>query len=300
MLAEILDTLQPRPGGRYADGTVGGAGHASAILQRSAPDGWLYGCDRDGDAIEAAREILAPFQGRFELRQGAFADLPSWVPAESCDGALLDLGVSSPQLDRAERGFSFQVDGPLDMRMDQRQPRTAADLLAQASPSELATVFWRYGEERHARRIAGAIAQERTLHPFETTRQLAAFIERLAPRGHQKIHPATRVFQALRIAVNGELDLLRAGLDAVWSILKKGGRLAVLTFHSLEDRIVKEFGRGLARDYTVQGAVDLPEFRSPATPQLRWISRKAIQPGIGEIKQNPRARSAQLRAMEKL
>jgi 16S rRNA (cytosine1402-N4)-methyltransferase len=227
--------------------------------------------------------------------------LAEWVPAESCDGVLLDLGVSSPQLDHPERGFSFQEDGPLDMRQDQRQTLTAATLINRASAEELARIFWEYGGERDSRRLARAIEHDRKLRRFETTRELAGLIERVNPRRGQKAHPATRVFQALRIAVNDELGLLRTGLSVVWKLLKPGGsRLAVITFHSLEDRMVKEFGRTLERDYRVEGSVDLPEFRRPARAELRWVQRKAIVPSADELAENPRARSAQLRLMEKI
>ncbi|MCI0538162.1 MAG: 16S rRNA (cytosine(1402)-N(4))-methyltransferase RsmH [Verrucomicrobiales bacterium] len=300
LLAEVMEALRAKPGGRYADGTIGGGGHAAALLRASAPDGWLYGCDRDGLAIEAARERLAEFSGRFELRQGTFDELAGWVPLGSCDGVLLDLGVSSPQLDWAERGFSFQQEGPLDARMDQRQVLTAAQLVNEASAEEMATLFWELGEERESRRIARAIVNERKLGRFQTTRQLAELIERIVPRRGRKTHPATRVFQALRMAVNDELGMLRHGLLAVWSLLKPGGRLAVITFHSLEDRVVKAFGRELARNYAVTGPVDVPELRMPKQPELRWISRKAIPPRAPEIAENPRARSAQLRVMEKI
>ena len=184
---------------------------------------------------------------------GNFAELADWVPAGSCDGVLLDLGVSSPQLDEAERGFSFQQDGPLDMRMDRRQELTAADLVNGASAEELARIFWELGGERDARRFARAIVQDRERRQFETTRQLAELIERLAPRRGKKTHPATKVFQALRIAVNDEIGSLKRGLAAAVKILKPGGRLAVITFHSLEDRVVKDFGRARARDYTFTG-----------------------------------------------
>jgi 16S rRNA (cytosine1402-N4)-methyltransferase len=300
MLAEVLAALEPRPGGRYADGTIGGAGHASAILRASAPDGWLYGCDRDGAAIEAARERLGEFSGRWELRQGTFDELAAWVPLNSCDGVLLDLGVSSPQLDCAERGFSFQREGPLDARMDQRQELTAAHLVNEASAEELAKLFWELGGVSESRRIARAIVNERRIARFQNTRELAELIERLVPRRGRKMHPATRVFQALRIAVNDELGVLKRGLPAVWSLLKPGGRLAVITFHSLEDRIVKEFGRERARDYVVAGPVDVPELRQPAEPSLRWVHRKPLQPKTQETAENPRARSAQLRVMEKI
>jgi len=299
LLDEVLAGLSPKAGGRYADGTVGGAGHAAAILAASSPTGWLYGCDRDGDALEAARGRLAPFAGRFELRRGNFADLNEWVPEAGCDGVLLDLGVSSPQLDTAERGFSFQQDGPLDMRMDTRQELTAAEIVNTWDDEALAEIFWRYGGESASRRVARAIVQDRTRQRFETTRQLAALMERLLPR-HGRIHPGTKVFQALRMAVNDEIGSLQSALARVIGLLKPGGRLAVITFHSLEARLVKEFGRDRARDYDFEGAVDVPELRRPRTPELRWVSRKAIVPGERELSENPRSRSAQLRVLEKV
>lgn len=299
MMAEVLAALQPKPGGHYADGTLGGAGHAAAVLAASSPDGRLLACDRDGVALQAATKRLAEFVGRFELRRGNYADLSEWIPAGSCDGCLLDLGVSSPQLDEAERGFSFQNDGPLDMRMDTRQPVTAATLLNVESAEEIAKIFWDYGDERESRRFARAIVHDRELRPFTTTRQLAELIERLSPRGGRKAHPATRVFQALRIAVNDEIGSLNRGLDGALKLLKPGGRLAVITFHSLEDRVVKLFGRERARDYTFDGE-DLPELRKPCVPQIKLISRKAIMPSEPESSENPRSRSAQLRVMEKI
>lgn len=299
MMAEVLAALQPKQGGQYADGTLGGAGHAAAVLAASSPDGRLLACDRDGVALQAATKRLAEFVGRFELRRGNYADLSEWIPAGSCDGCLLDLGVSSPQLDEAERGFSFQNDGPLDMRMDTRQPVTAATLLNVESAEEIAKIFWDYGDERESRRFARAIVHDRELRPFTTTRQLAELIERLSPRGGRKAHPATRVFQALRIAVNNEIGSLNRGLDGALKLLKPGGRLAVITFHSLEDRVVKLFGRERARDYTFDGE-DLPELRKPCVPQIKLISRKAIMPSEPESSENPRSRSAQLRVMEKI
>jgi 16S rRNA (cytosine1402-N4)-methyltransferase len=301
MAAEVLAALNPRPGGRYADGTIGGAGHAEQLLAASTPTGWLSGCDRDGVALEAARARLAEkFAGRFELRRGNFAELADWIAENSCDSVLLDLGVSSPQLDTAERGFSFQSDGPLDMRMDDRQGLTAAELVNGEDAETLAKIFWEYGDERESRRFAKAIVHDRALRKFETTRQLADLIERLAPRHGKKAHPATKVFQALRIAVNDEIGSLKKGLAAAVKILKPGGRLAVITFHSLEDRVVKEYGREKSRDYEFSGEVDVPELRKPVTPILRWVSRKAVMPGDEELSQNPRARSAQLRVLEKI
>jgi len=301
MAAEVLEALKPRPGGRYADGTLGGAGHAASILAASSPTGWLSGCDRDGAAVEAAKSRLAAeFAGRFEIRRGNFAEMAGWVPAASCDGVLLDLGVSSPQLDSPERGFSFQQDGPLDMRMDDRQPLTAADLVNDASAEELAKIFWEFGGERESRRFAKAIVHDRSQRKFKTTRQLAELIERISPRGGKKAHPATKIFQALRIAVNDEIGSLKRGLEAGVKILKPGGRLAVITFHSLEDRVVKEFGRERTRDYTFSGEVDVPELRQPRAPELKWVTRKAIAPGETELNENPRSRSAQLRVLEKI
>ena len=300
MVAEMLAALKPKPGGRYADGTVGGAGHAAAILKASAPSGCLFGCDRDDAALELAALRLAEFAGRFELRRGNFAELADWFEAGSGDGVLLDLGVSSPQLDRPERGFSFQQDGPLDMRMDRRQALTAAQLVNEAGAEELMRLFRDLGEEPEARRLARAIESERRFRRFETTRQLAELIERISPRRGKRAHPATRVFQALRMAVNDEIGSLRRGLEAAMKILKPGGRLTVITFHSIEDRVVKEFGRERSRDYVVKGEVDVPELREPAAPELKWVSRRAAQPSADEIAANSRARSAQLRVMEKI
>jgi len=301
MVAEALDALKPRPGGRYADGTLGGAGHAASILTASSPTGWLSGCDRDGVAVEAAKKRLTEkFAGRFEIRRGNFSEMADWIAEKSCDGVILDLGVSSPQLDLPGRGFSFQQDGPLDMRMDDRQKLTAADLVNDLSAEELARIFWDFGGERESRRFAKAIVHDRAQRKFETTRQLAELIERISPRAGRKAHPATKIFQALRIAVNDEIGSLKRGLEIAVTILKPGGRLAVITFHSLEDRIVKEFGREKTRDYTFSGDVDVPELRRPRAQEMKWISRKAITPGEIELKENPRSRSAQLRVLEKI
>jgi 16S rRNA (cytosine1402-N4)-methyltransferase len=301
LAAEVLAALRPQPGGRFVDGTLGGAGHATLLLNASSPTGWLFGCDRDGVAVEAAsRRLAAQFAGRFEVRRGNYTELADWLPAASCDGVLLDLGVSSPQLDAPERGFSFQQDGPLDMRMDDRQKLTAADLVNGEAAEALARIFWEYGDERESRRFARAIVHDRAERSFATTRQLAELIERLSPRGGRRAHPATRIFQALRIAVNDEIGSLQRGLAAAVQVLKPGGRLAVITFHSLEDRTAKEFGRERTRDYTFTGPVDVPELRQPRAPELSWVSRKAILPRAEEIAENPRARSAQLRVWEKL
>ncbi len=300
LVPDVLEALSPRPGACCVDGTVGGGGHAAAWLAASAPSGKLFGCDRDGDAIDAAARRLAAFAGRFELRRGNFAELAQWLPAGSCDAVLLDLGVSSYQLDQPERGFSFLHDGPLDMRQDQRDLGTAADLIASVSAEELAGMFWELGEEPQARRIARAVERHRQVEPFTRTRQLADFIERLCPRRGARRHPATRVFQALRMAVNHEMDSLQAGLEGALTVLKPGGRLAVITFHSLEDRLVKNFGNERARGYTFEGERDVPELRQMCPPELRWVRRKALHPDAAEQASNVRSRSAHLRVLEKI
>ena len=237
MVEEVLAALGPKPGGTFADGTLGSGGHATAILRASAPTGWLFGCDRDGDALDAARaRLTAEFAGRFELRRGNFTELPDWVPAGSCDGVLLDLGVSSPQLDRAERGFSFQQDGPLDMRMDARQALTAADLINSASAEELMRIFWDYGDEPDARRMARAIEHDRQMQRFTTTRQLAELMERISPRHGRKAHPATRVFQALRIAVNAELDEIAQGAIAIQEVRGRPQEVMIVAGHAAQRR----------------------------------------------------------------
>jgi 16S rRNA (cytosine1402-N4)-methyltransferase len=300
LLGEVVEALQPRSGEKYFDGTVGGGGHSAAILEASGPAGWLWGMDRDGDALTAAQERLAAYDGRFELRRGNFSELADWIPHGSCAGGVLDLGVSSAQLDWAGRGFSFNLEGPLDARMDQRQATTAADLVNGADEQELARIFWEFGEERQSRRFARAIVEHRQARPFTTTKELADLIERLAPRHGRRTHPATLVFQALRIAVNDELGSLERGLEAAVKILQPGGRLAVITFQSLEVRLLREFGKERTRDYAVEGEVDVPELRKPCVPELRWVQRKAIQPSEAELDANPRSRSAQLRVLEKI
>ncbi len=300
MVAEVLAALKPSPEGVYYDGTIGGAGHAAAILEKSAPTGRLLGSDRDGVAVETARERLAPFAGRFEIQQRAFGEVEAWIEANSLDGAMLDLGVSSPQLDHPNRGFSFQSDGPLDMRMDQRQNMTAAQLVADTPTEELARIFWELGGERESRRIARAIVEERKYRPLVTTAQLADLVARVVPRHGQRTHPATKIFQALRMAVNDELGQLERGLAAIWSRLKPGGRLAVITFHSGEDRMVKGFGRALALPYRCPAGVDVPELREPCAPKLLIVTRKAVAPSEEEQSANPRSRSAQLRIFERL
>ena len=299
MLDETVGGVAPRSGGRYVDATLGRGGHSFEILKRSSPDGQLVGWDRDTAALEAARETLAEFGDRFELRHGNFADLCQTCESGSIDGAVLDLGVSSYQLDTPDRGFSFMSDGPLDMRMDRSCGETAADFVNTAAESEMAKVFRDYGEERRARAIAGAIVKHRQVARFATTSELAGLVERVSPRRGAKIHSATRVFQALRIHVNDELGSLERGLDGLFRMLRTGGRLAVITFHSLEAGIVKRWGRDLGRDYVFEGDVDVPELRVPREPVLRILTRKALLPTESEIVQNPRSRSAQLRIFER-
>ena len=300
LLEEVLTALRPVSGGLYVDGTIGGGGHSEAILEACSPEGRLVGFDRDDWALEAAAKRLARFGTRLELHREAFGGLAKRVAKRLCAGVLLDLGVSSPQLDEAERGFSFQADGPLDMRMDRRQTVTAEKLVNELEPEALADIFWKLGGERRSRRITRAIVEQREMQRLETTSQLAEVVERTCPRRGAKTHPATGVFQALRMAVNDELGQVEAGLEAGWSVLKPGGRMAVITFHSGEDRMVKQFSRRLAKSYMVRGEEDLPELREPREPLAKELSRKAIKPSEAELSSNPRSRSAQLRVLEKL
>ncbi|MBX3745039.1 MAG: 16S rRNA (cytosine(1402)-N(4))-methyltransferase RsmH [Verrucomicrobiae bacterium] len=298
LVAEVVEALRPRPGGRYGDLTIGGGGHAFAILKATGGAGWLLGVDRDGAALKAAEERLAPFGGRFELRWGTYDRLLEWVTEGSLDGVLMDLGVSSPQLDVAARGFSFQADGPLDMRMDPDQALTAATVVNTAPVEELERMLATLGEEPRARRLARRIDEERRMQPLRTTGQLATLIERVAPRGG-RLHPATRVFQALRMVVNDELGQLRRGLEVAARALAPGGRLAVISFQGIEAREVKRFGVERTRDYTYDGEVDVPELRRPREPELAWVHRRAVTPGRWELENNVRARSAQLRVLER-
>ncbi|MCS7089343.1 MAG: 16S rRNA (cytosine(1402)-N(4))-methyltransferase RsmH [Verrucomicrobiota bacterium] len=297
LLAEVLALLAPRPGGRFVDATVGTGGHARALLEASGPDGWLLGIDRDPEALVLAAERLRPFAGRYELRRGNYADVMEALEFSQWDAVLLDLGVSSLQLNRPERGFSFQADGPLDMRMDPNQRLTAADLVNTAGEEDLVRWFRDYGQEPRARSIARAVVRAR---PLASTWQLAHLVCRVYGRTGGRRHPATRVFQALRIVVNDELGALERGLHAAWRLLRPGGRLAVITFHSLEARLVKDFGRDRVRSYECPGGVDVPELRRPRSTEGRWVTSKAIRPSATELRNNPRSRSAQLRVLEKL
>ena len=300
LAAEVMEALRPASGGRYLDGTLGGGGHAEMILKASSPDGKLWGTDRDESAIAAASSRLAAFGDRVEITNDSYSNAAGWVAAGTLDGVLLDLGVSSPQLDHANRGFSVQADGPLDMRMDQTQVLTAAEVVNTWPEAELAAIIWKYGGDRDSRRIARAIAQARAEASLETTGHLAELVAGAKRHGRHKKHPAVQVFQAIRIAVNDELGELTRGLEVAFGLLKPGGRLAVITFHSLEDRMVKEFGNEHARDYDVSGEVDVPMLRVDREPRMRWVSRKSIRPTDAEVEANPRARSAQLRVLEKV
>lgn len=296
MYAQVLDGLRVVGDGTYLDGTFGRGGHARGVLEQLGPAGRLLLMDKDPDAIAVAgREFGA--DPRVSIFHGSFARLADWdAAAGGLDGVLLDLGVSSPQLDVAERGFSFGKDGPLDMRMDPTSGQSAAEWLASASEKEIADVLWTYGEERQSRRIARAIVAQRAQAPIGRTAQLAELIARVMPRGAQKIHPATRSFQAIRIFINRELGDLEDGLDAALSRLKPGGRLAVISFHSLEDRIVKRF---IARHAKAPaGNRRMPE-QTGFVPVLRDLGG-AMKADDAETAANPRARSAVLRVAEKL
>jgi len=332
MVEEVLKFLQPQAGGNYVDGTVGGGGHTQAILERCAPDGKVLGIDADAQAIARVRERLADFvnTGRLVLVQGNFVELARIVDEASfvsVRGIMLDLGFSSLQMEDAQRGFSFSVDGPLDMRLDQSEGESAADIVNRASEQELADIFWRYGEETRSRQIARRIVRARAGGAITRTRQLAELAAAGAPYKPGAIHPATRTFQALRIAVNRELEHLEEVLPQILDVLsrgnvlvpargtsnrgkarivngqegsgglvKVGGRMVIITFHSLEDRLVKEFMRREARDCLCPPQVPVCVCGHKA--RLRVLTPKPVTPSVAEVTDNPRARSAKLRAAE--
>ncbi len=301
LLAAVVAYLCPRPGGVYVDGTVGGGGHAKALLEASSPTGRLLGLDADPAAVARARTALAPYGERVVLANESFARLLDVVRAEGfwpADGVLLDLGVSSYQLEQAERGFSFQKEAPLDMRFDPRQSGTAADLVNTLSEGELADLIYRYGEERRSRAIARAIVRERARRPLTTTTQLAQVVASVVRGRPGGIHPATRTFQALRIAVNHELEALASALPQAVEALRPGGRLAVITFHSLEDRIVKRFMKNEAAGCICPPR--LPVCACGQRPRLALVTKKPVVPGAAEVAANPRSRSAKLRVAERL
>jgi 16S rRNA (cytosine1402-N4)-methyltransferase len=327
LLREVVAALGCRPGGTWVDGTVGAGGHAEAILRATAPDGRLVGCDRDPGALAAARRRLEPFAARVDLHAADHRSLPDLLDrlgVTPVDGILLDLGVSSMQLDDAERGFSFRLDGPLDMRMDRGAPiETAADLVNRLPERGLADLLARWGEEPQAARIARAIVRERAERPILRTAQLAQVIAAAAGvragrsrrvgragkragrgaggddhSGRAPLHPATRSFQALRIAVNGEIDYLPELLNACVTRLRPGGRLAVVSFHSLEDRAVKQTFRALAHRCVCPR--DLPRCGCGRPDLVRHVTSGAARPAAGEVRDNPRSRSARLRAVERI
>lgn len=300
LLAEVLEALAIRPDGAYLDGTYGRGGHAKAILSRLREKGRLVVVDRDPEAVAAARRQLGA-DPRVRIEEGNFAEMGAISASAGVehgfDGILLDLGVSSPQLDTAERGFSFLAEGPLDMRMDPSIPVSAADWINTASERDIAGVIKRYGEERFARRIARAIVAERQSRPIRTTKDLADLVALAVPRREAGKHPATRTFQAVRIHINDELGALKTAMDDSIDLLSLGGRLCVISFHSLEDRLVKRFMRTNATENEIwRGLPDIPDH---ARPRLRVVGR-AIRPGTAETSRNPRARSAILRVAERI
>ena len=298
LLDEVVTALAPRDGAIFVDGTFGAGGYAKALLAAAACR--VVGIDRDPSAVAAGQAMAQTYGGRLEVLKGRFGDMAALLAGlsiDKVDGVALDLGVSSMQIDRPERGFSFQKDGPLDMRMESAGP-TAADLVNSLPEAELADILWRFGEERYSRKLARAIVANRRAQPFTTTRQLAELVRRVVPAAKDGIDPATRTFQGLRIAVNDELGEVERGLAAAEKLLRPGGRLAVVSFHSLEDRLVKDFlkgGSGLA----ARPSRHLPAAAPPA-PRFRLISKKPITAGPKELAANPRARSAKLRVAERL
>ena len=292
MLNEVLSALEPRPNGNYIDGTFGRGGYSRAIL--NATDCQLEAIDRDPQAIEVGKLMEDQYKGRFMIHQGCFGDMDRLVDKEKYDGVVLDIGVSSPQLDEADRGFSFQKEGPLDMRMSQSGP-TAADIVNTKEEKELADIIWIYGEERKSRRIAKAIVVTREVEgPFETTTQLANVIRGVVRKDRSGIDPATRTFQALRLYVNDELNELERGLSAAERLLAPEGRLVVVSFHSLEDRIVKSFLNTRCCSHT-KGSRHLPYVESDTRPTFRFRHKKAISATEAEVAVNSRSRSAKLR-----
>jgi len=285
LVEEVMSLLRCEPGRTYVDGTLGGGGHASEILKRTAPNGTVIGMEWDEEALSEARDTLMSFGDRVKIYRENFVHLSDFVKAESVDGILLDLGLSSIQLDKGERGFSFKSDGPLDMRMDQRRHETAAHLINRLSSKELEETLFHDGEERWAKRIARAIVQEREREPIQTTQVLRKIVHRAIPRRFhsRRIDPATRTFQAFRIRVNEELENLGKMLETGWKVLRRGGRMCIISFHSLEDRMVKEAFRRLEK----QG-------------EMHILTKKPVTPSEEEQERNPRSRSAKLRCAERV
>ena len=300
MLQEAVDALAIKPDGIYVDGTFGRGGHSRLILSRLGPNGRLLAIDRDPLAIAEAQTIDDP---RFEMIPGAFSGLADYLRerdlAGQVDGLLLDLGVSSPQLDDAERGFSFQKDGPLDMRMDPTSGISASEWLAKAEADDIAWVLKEFGEERFAKKIGRAIVHDRVEKPFTRTRQLAELIARLIPTKEKNKHPATRSFQAIRIYINSELEEVERAMEGALTVLAPAGRLAIISFHSLEDRLVKQFIRKQEKGPEVPRGLPLTEAQLAVGRTMKRIG-KAMKPSDAEIDANPRSRSAVLRVAERL
>lgn len=301
MVNEVVEALAIQPGGRYVDATLGDGGHAAAILERLDADGRLLGLDRDADALARASQRLAVWANTFVTVQTPFGALDAAVESvgwSAVDGVLFDLGVRSDQLDRAGRGFSFLREGPLDMRMDQSQGETAADLVNTWAEADLADLLWRYGGEKASRRIARRLVHRRSTTPFTTTRDLAAVVAEAVGGRRGRIDPATRTFMALRMQVNDELGEIERGLEAAVRRLRPGGRLAVLSYHSVEDRLVKRLlAAHEGRQVSLQaGGVEW----QGEEPRVRRVSRKPVRPTDAEVQQNARARSAQLRVVERI
>jgi 16S rRNA (cytosine1402-N4)-methyltransferase len=300
LAVEVVEWMGIRAGGTYIDGTLGGGGHARLILERTGPQGRLLALDRDDEAIARAREALGERATQCRFVQGSFADVETHAAGEgirAVDGVLLDVGMSSNQVDDPQRGFSFLRDGPLDMRFDRRQACTAEALVNRLTEPELARILWDYGEEPAARRIARRLAQERAREPIRTTGRLAEVVAAAKGGVRGRIHPATQTFQALRVAVNGELDALERGLEGALRLLRPGGRLAVIAFHSLEDRCVKH--RLLAHAGRWESLAEGGRRWQGEEPPVRILTRKPVRPGADEEAANPRARSARLRVAER-
>jgi len=301
LLQEVLELLCPGPGKRYLDGTLGGGGHTEQILTRSSPDGSVLGLDRDDDALAAARERLRGFGQRLIARQASFADainILAEVGWQRVDGVVLDLGISSHHIDSPERGFSFRSDARLDMRMDRRQFTDAAHMVNSFAQNELERIFRDYGEEPQARRLAQAIVARRKTQPLQTTSELAQLVERVKGLGRREHHPATQVFQALRIAVNQELQHLERFLESGYETLRPAGRMAIISFHSLEDRMVKTAFRKWNRACLCPPRV--LRCQCGWSQKAKLLTKKPIVPSAAEISSNPRARSAKLRAIERV
>lgn len=294
----VLTALRLRADGRYIDGTIGAGGHSAGILENSSPNGQVLGLDRDPAALAQAKSRLAHFSNRLHLRNGSFAEVAehaAWLGWTTVDGLLLDLGLSSMQLNDPARGFSFLREGPLDMRFDPTQSTTAGDLVNYLPEDELEDLIFRFGEEPRASQVAREVVRNRPLH---TTLELAEVITRAVGRSRRRIHPATRTFQALRIEVNSELKALEVGLTQAVDLMDSGGRLLVISFHSLEDRIVKQYFRQESKDCICPDRQPICTCGHRA--RLRLLTRKPIRPDVSEVRANPRARSARLRIAERL